>query len=375
MKNVKHTGFIGHGHRGRVCPALIVAIACLIWGCQAGSDSEKLKTKAPAVTGVQVMTVTPASVDDLVEMTGTVKSDHTSTIASRIMGRVTALYVREGDQVKAGQSIMKIEGQDLSQKLIGATMAMDSARQNRDLAETTWKRYRKLYNDKALSQQEMDEVESRKSVAESEYRRARAAVEEAEIFVNFTNISAPFSGTITNRAISEGGMAVPGQPLMTIESSSSLYVECFADESLMGHLKKGMDAHVVLESQSQPLKGIVRDIVQSIDPRSRTFLVKVGLPPDSSTKRLKNGLFVRVRLVVGKKDVLLVPTAALVQKGQLTGLFSVTPGGTVTYRLVKAGRSYPGERMEILSGLAANEQIIAGGVGAAVDGGIIQTVK
>ena len=363
--------FAGRGCRVLFC-MLVFAAACLTWGCQCESRTDKAKTAAPVITGVQVTTVQAAATDSTMEVTGTVKSDHTTAVASRIMGRVTTLNAREGDQVRAGQIIMKIEDHDLVQKVAGANMALATARQNRDLAETTLKRYRKLYEEKALSQQEMDEMESRGRVAASEYERAKAAVEEVRTMLGYATIKAPIAGTVTNRTIAEGGMAIPGQPLLTIESPASLYAECFVDESMLGQLKKGMPVSVMTESQNDQVRGTVRDIVPAVDARSRTFVVKVGLPAGKSARAWKSGNFVRVLFSVGKKDVLLVPSAAIVHKGQLTGLYTVAQGGTVTYRLIKTGRSYPGDQVEILSGLVANEQIIASGIKNAVDGGVIQ---
>ena len=350
---------------------LTLALLVVIAGCQGGAP-EKTAIKRPVVTGVTVSAVAPAAVDDVYETTGTVRADYTSVVASRIMGRVTALYVREGQRVKAGEILLAVENEDLGQKVSGASMALESAKQNRDLAEVTWQRYRKIYEERALSQHEMDQVESQRNVARSEYERANAAVAEARTYQGFSKIWSPLAGVVTNRTITQGSMAVPGQPLMTIENPSSLYVECFADERLGSRLKKGMAADVDL-GERQRFRGTIRDIVPAVDPRSRTFLVKIGLPAgDGADTALRSGLFARVGIPVGKREALLVPEAALVQKGQLTGLFTVSPDGVVTYRLVKAGRTDSQRRVEILSGLAARERIVSEGVRNAVDGGIVQ---
>jgi RND family efflux transporter MFP subunit len=344
----------------------------LTWGCGSGSKPETSEAKRPVITDVKWITVALSTVDDVYETTGTIKADQISTVASRIMGTVTALYCREGDRVKAGQVLMTIDNQDLTQKVRGAAMALETAKQNMILAETTWRRYRMLYEEKVLSQQEMDQVETGKKVAESDYEQAYAAVEEAGTYRDFAKIKAPIAGTVTSRTITEGSMAVPGHPLLTIEGTASLYVEGFVDEGLVGRLKKGMAVDVVIETEKRQIRGSIRDIVSTIDPRSRTFLVKIGLPPGGFNKGLQSGLFARIRIPVGKKDVLLVPRSVLVQKGQLTGLYAVAPNGLVTYRLVRTGLNYPDGRVEILSGLVSGEQIITEGIQKAVDGGMIQ---
>jgi RND family efflux transporter MFP subunit len=358
-----------HKRRSLCCTLIVLCfLAAVLWGCQ---DSGKLGTveiKRPAVTGVKTILVVLSTVDDVYETTGTVKAEHASVVASRIMGMVTAVYVKEGDRVKAGQLLMTIDHQELTQKVRGASMALETAKQNKALAETTWRRYRNLYDEKALSQQEMDQVETQKKVAESEYERAAAALAEAGTYQDFARIKAPMAGVVTSRKIDAGSMAVPGQPLLTIESASSFYVEIFVDETLTGRLKKSMPVEVAIDAEGRKFRGSIRDVISNVDQHSRTYLVKIALPAEG----LKSGLYARIRIPVGKKNLILVPGNAVVQKGQLTGVYSVAPGGLVTYRLVKTGRSYPDGSIEILSGLVANEQIISEGVQKAVDGGMIQ---
>lgn len=348
---------------------LLYAFAALIaWGCQVGSKPETTETKRPFIAGVKTISVVPTSVDDIYETSGTIKADQVSTIAARVMGTVSALYVREGDAVKSGQLLMTIDSRELSQKVRGASMALESAKQNKALADITWHRYRKLYEEKALSQQEMDQMDTQKKVAESEYERVRATLEEARTYEEFARIKAPFAGTVISRPITEGGMAVPGQPLLTIENTTSLYVEGHVAEALSGRLKKGMPVYLSIEAGKEQIRGTIRDIISAVDPRSRTFLVKIAL----ASNELKSGLFAVIHIPVGKKESLLVPVGAVVSKGQLTGVYVAAPKGIVSYRLVKTGRTLPDGRIEILSGLSAKEMIISEGIQNAVDGGIIQ---
>ncbi len=354
------------------CHLLLYAFAALIaWGCQGGSKPETAETKRPLITGVKTISIMPAAVDDIYETSGTIKADQVSTIAARVMGTVSALYVREGDRVKTGQILMTIDSRDLAQKVKGASMALESAKQSKALADVTWQRYRKLYDEKALSQQEMDQVETRKKVTESEYERSRSVLEEARTYEEFARIKAPFAGMVTSRPITEGGMAIPGQPLLTIESTASLYVEGHVDEALSGRLRKGMPVYLSIEAGKEQVRGTLRDIISAVDPRSRTFLVKIAV----ASNELKSGLFAVIHIPVGKKESLLVPAGAVVSKGQLTGVYVTTPQGVVSYRLVKTGRILPDGRIEILSGLSAKEVIISEGVQNAVDGGIIQEYR
>jgi len=342
---------------------LILSIG-LLAACKGKSPEEAVKR--PAVEGVKVIAVAPLVVDEVYETTGTVRSDRESQVASRAMGVVTSVLVKEGDTVKAGQLLLTIDDRDASQRVQAANMALESAKQNKLLQETTWQRYKNLYEEKALSRQEMDQVETQKKVAQAEYERARAMADEAKTYRSFTQVKAPVSGRVTQKRIDAGSMASPGMPLLVIEEAGSFYVEAAVDERLNGKIKAGMEAELLAESSGQAQRTTVRQVLTSIDPLSRTFVVKIH--PGGIAAR--SGLFVRVRIPVGKKEAIVVPSGAVVLKGQLTGVYAVDEHGTITYRLVRTGSAYAGN-MEILSGLVAGDRVIAEGVERAQDGGVL----
>jgi RND family efflux transporter MFP subunit len=165
-------------------------------------------------------------------------------------------------------------------------------------------------------------------------------------------------------------MAVPGAPLMTVEDNSSYQVDINVDEKLAGRIKPGMGADVLVDSMNAQIRGVVTEVVPSVDPMSRSFLVKIALKAEG----LRNGFYGKVSIPVGKKEALLVPKEAIVERGQLTGVYVVGGDSVMTYRLVKTGREY-GERVEILSGLSPDEKVIVKGVGKAVDGGLAVTAE
>jgi len=332
--------------------------------CRAETEDPTLQR--PAVSGVRVESVAPVPVDDVYEAAGTTKSDSFSTISSRVMGAVTSLKVREGDHVESGRLLMTIDDRDAAERVRAAAMSVEAARQNRDLSDKTWRRYRALFEQKVISRQEMDRVEAQKKTAEAEYSRAAAMAEEAKTNLGFTRITAPISGRITSKLIDVGSMAAPGMPLLTIEGSGDIYVEAAVDESLTGTIQSGMSAEVTVPSLGKDLSGTVREVVPAVDPLSRTFIVKVPV----QDKGLKSGLFARVRIPLSKRPALLVPDKAIVSKGQLTGVYVVDGRGLVTYRLIRAGKRFP-DGTEILSGLSAHERVITGNVERAIDGGII----
>ncbi len=347
--------------------ALCSLLFALTIGCKDKIKPGTAEVKRQVVTGVTITEIQPVQVDEYYETSGTVKAKTISVIASRVMGTITSVKVKEGDRVHTGQTLMTIDDRDIAQRVKAADKAVEAAKQNKSLMDITYQRYKNLHDEKAISQQEIDQIETQKKVADMEYEKARAMLAEAQVHHGFTRITAPISGVVTEKKIELGSMAVPGIPILTVEDNSYFRIEANVDERLSGKLKTGMPVDVIIDSIGQETKGRISEIIPAVDPMSRTFLIKVDMKMPS----LKTGIYGRVLIPEGKKEAILVPQKAIVEKGQLVGVYVVDKQGVITYRLIKAGKKY-GEQIEVLSGLNGGEKIIVDGVEKAIDGGIIK---
>jgi RND family efflux transporter MFP subunit len=350
----------------RVGLSATLILMSLLAGCGDKIGPGTAEVKRQPITGVVVTKVEPSKIEDVYETSGTVKARVSSVIASRVMGTVTAVTVRAGERVRAGQLLATIDDRDAAQKVRGAEQAFEAAKQGRSMADLTYQRYKKLHDEKALAKQEIDQIETQKKVADANFEQAKAGLEEARIWQGFTRITAPAAGIVTDKRIDPGSMAAPGMPLFIVESDGGYQLEAAVDESLSGTLKVGATAAVTIETLGLDTTGKIIEIVPAVDPATRTFIIKVAL----SDKGLRSGLFARVRLPRGERETILVPKGAILEKGQLTGLYAVDAQGVVTYRLVRTGKAYEGG-IEILSGLNAGERIVTAGLEKAVDGGQI----
>jgi RND family efflux transporter MFP subunit len=179
-------------------------------------------------------------------------------------------------------------------------------------------------------------------------------------------VTSPIDGIVTAKMINVGSMASPGVPLLHLEDRESRLVQAGFEERMLDVVREGMEVKVRVPSNAVETMGKIVEVIPTVDPRTRTFLVKIQVPGLD----LRSGQYGTVRFESGVRDLLLVPAAAVVSRGQLTGVFLVDSDNNVIYRLIRTGRPY-GEMLEVLSGLSIGDRIIVSNLDRAVDGGVL----
>ncbi|OKY75851.1 MAG: hypothetical protein BM485_05810 [Desulfobulbaceae bacterium DB1] len=365
--------------------SLLMAVLLLFFsGCGDGKEPGETRMERPVVSGVEISEVALAEIDDFYETSGTLSAQTTSRVAARMMGEITAVPVREGELVTAGQLLAVLDDRDVRQKLAAADAALAEAEnglaasgKQKELADITWQRYAKLFEGKALTGQELDQARTARDVAALEYARlekmidrTRAGRDEARVSLEFTRITSPVTGVVIAKEAELGTMAMPGMVLFTVEDNASFTLDLWVSESLAGRVEKAGPVRVTMAASVTELEGEILDVVPGVDPRTRTFPVKVGVRGTG----LQSGRHATVRIGVGRKSVLLLPNSAIVRKGQLSGVYVVNEARILSYRLVRLGRDDQG-MTEILTGLVPGEKVVTAGVDRAKDGGILAGEK
>lgn len=325
----------------------------------------------PRVIGVTVAAVGVVPVDKEYEAQGIVRSNTTSVIASRVMGTVMAVHVQEGDMVSSGQLLVILDDADARQRAKAARMAAEAAYRNKQLAQATWRRYKALFESKAVSRQDMDRVQTEKDVADADYERARAVEDEARTFLSYTRILATHKGVVTKRHMDPGSMASPGMPLLTIEGLEGSYLEVNVEEGLLKAIQPGDRVKVVFDGLGQSSIARVREVIPEVDPMTHTFRVKIDT---SGVKGLRPGMFGRAVFSVGTRDAVVVPQSAVVIRGQLMGVYVVDREGIATFRIIREGALTPGG-LEVLAGLKPKERVVVTGVERVTDGAVVVGVN
>jgi RND family efflux transporter MFP subunit len=178
-------------------------------------------------------------------------------------------------------------------------------------------------------------------------------------------------GVVVARHKRTGDLALPGMPLLTLESGSGLLFETFVAEGQVAAIAAGQPVQVNIDGVPAPLKGTVSRVVRSGDPVSRSYQVKIALP---ETAGLMSGMFGRAAFGLGASQAPLVPRQALVERGGLTGVFVVDAEGRARFRWLRIAREWP-DQVEVNAGLVADERFVAAPVPALRDGDLVTSVK
>ncbi len=360
----------------------IIMGAIILSGCGDKISPGESNVESPMVEGVTVEKVVPVEVTEYYTTSGTVRAKNTSVIAAKVMGEVKDIKVIEGDSVRKGEVLLLIKSPDMEARVNAAKEALGAAdkglkmsKENLVLMEKTFERYKKLYEEKALTEQEFDEVKTKRQIAILEYEmrqkklgRSKAVLSETEAFRDYTIISSPINGIVAEKNIDKGSMTAPGMPLFIIEEP--VYrVEVYVDEGMISSLKLGMPVKILINALDIKSTGKIGEIVRQVDTTSRTIKVKIDM--DKQIKSLHGGFYATVKFPVDINSKLLIKPDAVVTRGELRGVYTVNEDGLISLRLVKTGKKIDG-MVEILSGLDTGDQVIVTGVDKAVDGGRVR---
>ena len=329
----------------------IVGVGTLLAiGCGDGAHKASVSREKHSVAVREAHT---SELEGFERVPGNVHAVHSATIAAKISGRVLKIHVVEGDAVQSGKVLLLLDAHESKAKYDQAVAAAKQADQ--DL-----KRYAQLLPAGAATRQEYDSAVARASVA-------KAGVDEAQAMLSYAEISAPFDGVVTKKIAEEGDLAVPGKPLIIVERQDLYRFETDIPETLIAGIRAQDTLQVSLTGMQDTLPAKVAEISPTADTNSRTFHVKLDLPTNAL---LRSGQFGYAQVPMRKIPQMMIPGSAVVQRGQLEGVF-LTQNNTAVLRLVRTGKRDLG-LVQILSGLEDGEAFIVAPPASLRDGDLVE---
>lgn len=343
-----------------------VVAAWLMSACSAGDSAQSGGANAPPAAPVSVAKAERKTVPLTVRSIGNVEPIESVTIRSRVDGEIVGVLVRDGQDLKKGQLLFRLDDRFLSAQLKQLEAAEARDRALAANAESTEKRYAELLAQGFISQEAYSQAKSNRDAAAATVAADQAAVESARIQMTYTRIYSPISGRAGKVMVSAGNTVKANDTaLVVINRLAPIYVSFSVPEQFLARIRdyksKG-SLPVVASPQGAPdvaATGRLTFIDNAVDPQTGT--IKLRATFDNRQQQLWPGQFVTATLTLEQQDNAVVVPPEAVQTGPRgTFVFVVAPEMTAQVREVKVDRTEGGDTV-IAAGLEAGETVIVGG--------------
>ena len=324
------------------------------------NQAEQKKVELPAISATIGQTA-GSNQGKYVTASGKIEAENSAMISTRLMGFVTDITVKTGQKVSQGQLLARISSNDLAAKKAQAEAGIAQANAGYNNARKDYERFEALFAQKSASQKELDDMSTRMEMAKAGLEAAKQMRNEVMAQFSYSNITAPFSGVITGTFMKKGDMANTGMPIISMEGSSKLQAVVMVSESEILNIKNGMQADVTIKSTQKTIKGRVAEMSSSAQNTGGQYIVKINLDEPA---QILSGMFVQAVFPIERSasaeaatSMTLIPKEAIIEEGQLKGIYVLNDQNIALLRWVRLGKTY-GNDVEVLSGLSENEKYV-----------------
>lgn len=330
--------------------------------CGNGDDDHTAMVKdTSAAVHVTIVQAGNTSNGSNINISGQLVSEHSAAISTRMMGYITKMNVNIGDNVHAGQLLFSVKSTDIQAKggQVSANIAAaDAALAN---AQKDYERFKTLHAQNSATDKELENMALQYKAAAAQAQAARQMRNEVNANMPYANVTAPFSGTVTQKIMDAGGLASPGMPVLTLESSGVLQATATVTEGQIKYIHQGMRVTVATDADDKNIAGTVAQISRSSIATGGQYLIKINL---DNSQGFLSGMYVHVQIPISgtvasnEKATVSIPQESLVTQGDLVGVYTVSEDKKALLRWLRTGSNVNGQ-VEILSGLANGEKYIS----------------
>jgi len=371
-------------------------------------EIQKSQIKEETIIPVRTALVEKGEVNSFLKVTGVVEANETVRVTSEIMGQAKKVKVQNGEEVNKGDTLIVLGDEQIKIQVAQAQATLDSvqasydkiksgarpqeikqaesavlqAKINRDSAEENYQRMKKLFSEKAISEQQYEQAKNQYEIADVQYksaqesykmviegatqediksveaqvRQTKAALDMAKYQLKNTQITAPISGKVTSITVSSGEMIAPSMPLLSIIDTSRIFVKVGISEKDISKVKEGQK--VSLEIDAFPEEKFQGEVVSkgvAVDQISKTLEVKIEIL--QPVVDIPVGVFARGNVhVKTNQGALIIPSSALTRKKD--GIYVYVIEEEIARQKEVVLGIIQDERVEILEGLSEGEEIV-----------------
>lgn len=344
----------------RYLPVALACVVAIAAGCSNGKAKDKGKDPAAADTAVpvEVQPLRRAAMIAVYSGTAPIEAHEEAEVVAKVGGEVRQLFVEEGDVVKAGQVMARLDGDRLR-------LEVAQSEANLRKLERDYKRQLEL-SQKGLVAQGTAEN------AKFDLDALRASYDRARLELSYTEIRAPIDGVVSARHIKVGNTIAPNDPTFRVTNLDPLLAYVHIPEKEFRKLAPQQTAEVVVDALGgDRFTGVISLISPTVDPKTGTFRARVEV--QDPTRRLKPGMFARVNIVYERReDALQLPRSAIVDADGTQSVF-VVANGKAEQKSVQTGLANNGW-IEVTGGLQGDEQVVVVGQGGLKTGAAVKVV-
>lgn len=356
-----------------------ILLLALLAAC--GGDPDTGGRDAGDGDGREAMTVRtfvvgqPAEVSSIVAA-GAVAPARRARMGTRQAGNVEEVMVQAGDVVAAGQPILRVDARDLEAALQAARLQREAARTAWETARRNRERFRRLYDERLIARARLEEVELAAEDARGRLEQAEAELAAVEVNLDYATLRAPFAGVVSEVLTDVGTFVAPGPPLAVFEDRSRLEINVGVAQAIAARLTMDDALAFRVDGLEGVLTGRIEAVLPALEPPGVGQVLRLVV--DDPPPALEPGMIAEVRLPAPRsvQPFVVIPDSAVLQRGQLDGVFVVDDGAGDRRRahlrwiaLAPSPAGADADEVRVLRGLAPGDRVVVGdAVDALVDG-------
>lgn len=339
-------------------PLLAITVLLVMVAWLAGSFNDKVSPGLIDVEAQQkssnIFAVTSHNEAIFEGVAASITAKQATIISSRLLARINKIYVRAGDIVKQGDTLITLEQNDLASKVVEASEQVKAMQARHIEAQQNFQRAKELFSKQIVSQYDLDKSKADYQSIIAELTAAKQSLTQAKTTLSYATLKAPIDGKVVDRFAEPGNTAQAGSKLLSLYNPLSLRVEAQVREELALTLTQGQEIKVELPSIKQALSGQVEEIVPAANTGSRSFLIKISLPYQ---ERLLPGMYARLLIPAGNEEVIRIPKEAIYQIGQLD-VVKLSVNGQNQRRFIRLGKENANGLVKVISGLTFGDKVV-----------------
>ena len=359
------------GRRAALAAVVLAAVALgWLWLCAADEDRTATSASTAAVTPARielaardVATVERRDIRQQISLTGTLSPRNQTTVKSKVAAEVQEMLVREGETVRRGQVIARLDATELQARLDEKIADLEGGRAQLGLAQKNRATQLALLEKKFISQNAFDNTQSALQVSEARLKALEAQAAIARRAVEDTTVRAPIAGIVAQRLAQPGEKVAIDGKLYALVDLAEMEVEAAVPASEIGYVRAGQEVAFRVEGfEDRLFAGRIARINPATQPGTRSIVIYAVLPNRDGT--LKGGMFAKGQLTVSKRaDALVVPLAAVREEAGQRYVWRIDNGRLVRARVQLGLKSEDDGVVEIVAGLALGERIVRANLG------------